>query len=394
MDDNTFSKNNGKFFTVIDNDLGQGAYGQVYMGKNEFNKKLAIKCCKFDSTGIPNIFEASIMKTIYHSTINHALEIICSPTMLYIIQDLAITDLHQYTSLYKQNHKCSIEELDNIFSSLLQAVSILHHHNIIHCDIKASNVLLFESGVKLADFSLATLKSNQLYTHTVCTSSHRSLEAFLKLGFNHTLDIWSLGCTFYEIAFQELLFVNQGVDKYLSKKTIKELTFKKSINAILDWAKHTNQPCINHYPINYTSINVQTHKHDKINQLIYKMLTIDKNRPEAIDLLKEYYPNQYENPKIISNKSKNISHAEQARIIRYIQQFSEDVNVQELAYKMYTQLNIDDISEYYKAIGVTWISIKIVTGSNPILPAFDAIPSDQLLILEKNIGMDLHFRLT
>lgn len=394
MNDNQLSKNNGKFFTIIDNDLGHGAYGQVFMGKNEFNKKLAIKCCKFDESGIPNILEASIMKTIQHATINSAIEIVCSSTTLYIIQDLAITDLHQYTNMYKQNHKCNREELDMIFSSLLQAVSILHHHNIIHCDIKASNVLMFENGVKLADFSLATYKSNELYTHTVCTSSHRSLEAFLKLGFNHTLDIWSLGCTFYEIAFQELLFVNQGVDKLFSKKKSKEMSNKKYINAILDWAKHTNQSAMIHYNISYTSIHIKTHEYDKINQLISKMLIVDQNRPEAIHLLKEFYPIQYDNPKLITNKCKEITHAEQARIIRYIQQISEDEIVQTLAYKMYTQLTIDDISEYYKAVGVTWISLKLITGSQPILYSIDCIPPDQLLILEKKICIDLHFRLT
>lgn len=385
MNDNILSKNNGKFFTVTDNTLGKGSYGEVVIGKNEFNKKLAIKCCKIDESGIPNILEASIMKIISHSTLNSALEIICSPTILYIIQDLAITDLHHYTSRYKKNYKCNLVELDFIYSSLLQAVSILHHQNIIHCDIKASNVLMFEDAIKLADFSLATFKSTKLYTHTVSTASHRSLEVMNKSGFNHTLDIWSLGCTFYEIAFQELLFINQGVKK-------KE-TDKKSINAILDWAIHTNQPTFEHYQIPYTSINVKIHSEDKINQLIRKMLIIDINRPEAIDLLNEYYPNQYKNPKFTVNSCKVINHTEEARIIRYIQQITEDVVIQTMAYKMYTQLTIDNISEYYKAIGVTWISMKIISGSDPALQMIESIPIDQLCQLEIDICENLHYRL-
>jgi len=396
MDDNKLSKNNGKFFTISTQDVGKGAYGQVLIGKNEYGKKLAIKCCKFDETGIPNILEASIMKSILHPNINHALEIFVSSSMLYIIQDLAITDLHSYTSIYKQNHLCTFEELNHIFSSLLQAVTILHHQNIMHCDIKASNVLMFpNNSIKLADFSLATIKKEKLYNHTVCTSTHRSLECFLKQGFDESLDIWSLGCTFYEIANQEFLFPNQCVDKNNSKKTIKQLTSYKCINAIIDWANFTQQPIeIKHYPINYTGINIhEKFKENNFTQMIIKkMLMIDSSkRPKAIDLLKMFNI-KCENPKLIYNKRKELDFSEEARVVRYIQQIVEDVDIQEIAYQLYKQLNLPDLSEYYKSIGCTWIAIKIITGGQPLLQEID-VNEKELLELEKTICNHLHFRL-
>ena len=397
MDDNTLSKHNGKFFTVLDQtELGKGSYGEIYLCKNEYGKKLAIKCCQLDDYGIPNILEASIMKTINHSTLNHALEVICSSSRLYIIQDLAMTDLHQYTSKYKSNHKCTIEELNYIYSSLLQAVSILHDQNIIHCYIKASNVLMYnDHSIKLADFTLATFKSPELYKHTVCTSSHRSLECFLKEGFDEKLDIWSLGCTFYEIAHQELLFTNQGLLEKLSKKTVKKILNEKSINAILDWGIHTNQVIsMKHYNVPYTPIHVHIHDDLLINDIINKMLMLNPvDRSNTIDLLHEYYPNKYKNASFITNVKINLEYTEQARIIRYIEQMSKDLNVQKLAYDMYTRLSISNISEYYRAIGCTFIAIKLYTGSQPLLNIIEVIPMDQLLQIEKDICHDLHFRL-
>jgi serine/threonine protein kinase len=399
MDDNLLSKNNGKFFTILKQDLGKGSYGDVLMGKNEYGKKLAIKCCKFDQTGIPNILEASIMKSIQHPNINHAIEIICSSSILYIIQDLAVTDLHQYTSLYKQNHSCSIDELNYIFSCLLQAVSILHHQNIIHCDIKASNVLMFhDNTIKLADFSLACVKSDELYNHTVCTSTHRSLECFLKQGFNESLDIWSLGCTFYEIAYQEFLFPNQNVDKINNtRKTIKNLLNYKSINAIIDWAKMTDQPInITHHNLPYSTINICKRFYDiemnHINMVIKKMLIIDLySREKAINLL-NYFPTNQVNPKLLTNKRKELEYTEEARIIRYIQQMTENLKIQELAYQLYKQIDTD-LSEYYKAIGCTWIAIKIISGSQPLIQSIELIHEDQLIEIEKIICLDLHFRI-
>lgn len=399
MDDNKLSKTNGKFFTISNEEIGKGSYGKILIGKNEYGKKLAIKCCQFDDTGIPNILEASIMKSYKHCNLNHALEIYVTSNMLYIIQDLAVTDLHAYTSLYKQNHLCSIEELNHIFSSLLQAVTVLHHQNIIHCDIKASNVLLFsDNSIKLADFSLALIKKEDLYDHTVCTSTHRSLECFLKQGFNETLDIWSLGCTFYEIAYQEFLFPNQSIDRtHYTRKTIKQLLGFKSINAIIDWAKFTNQPLsINYYTINHTPMNIHKRYEDPsmipINNMIKKMLMIEpKKREKAIDLLK-YYQIPIINPIVVYNIRNELEFSEEARIVRYIQQTTDDLTIQELAYQLYKQIHITDMSEYYKAIGCTWVAIKIMTGSQPLLQQID-FDEEQLLELEKKICNDLHFRL-
>ena len=388
--DRLLSKNQGRIYTMTDKCLGKGSYGHVYCAKNELGKKVAIKTCPINTEGIPNIFEASIMKSIQHPNINHAIDIVVSSKMLYIIQDLAVMDLHYYTSIYQLNHICSDDELKTIFYSLLQAVAILHAENIIHCDIKASNVLIYEDGsIRLSDFTLATY--NGSYQHTVCTASHRPLECLLKQSWDKSLDIWSLGCTFYEIAYGELLFKNQEADK--NKKSLQE----KSVNAILDWAKYTDQPINNdYYNVDYIKVQLTKHYNDlpEINTFIKKLLIVSPIRPLAIDLLKDalFFNMTPENPNYISVKPNKLSHFEQARIVRYIQQCSSNEKVQTLAFNIYCKLELPHLSEHYKAVGSTWIAHKIIDGSNTtsITPQ---LPLDQILHIESEIVHDLHFRL-
>src|SRR4029078_2630028 len=97
MNDRTLSKHHGKLFTVSDKIIGQGVYGCVYIGKDEYGKKIAVKTCVIKDDGIPNIFEASLMQSIRHPYLNSSIEVVASQQYLYIIQPLAVTDLYNYT---------------------------------------------------------------------------------------------------------------------------------------------------------------------------------------------------------------------------------------------------------------------------------------------------------
>ncbi len=209
--------------------IGEGAYGRVFKSLDEYKTPLAVKEIKTNADqGIPCLMETSIMSSLSHPHLHRAIRCHATAQFLYIISDLAISDLSKH--IKKEGNIPDYEILRYWSHSLLQAVNFLHQKDIIHCDIKASNILLFPNHVvKLADFTIATKKYDDKTisrNRTVCTSTHRPLEVWLQRNWDTSLDVWSLGCTLYETAVAELLFpIQQGIntdrDQYL--------------NCILDW---------------------------------------------------------------------------------------------------------------------------------------------------------------
>jgi len=85
----------------------------------------------------------------------------------------------------------------------------------MHRDLKPSNLLIDENGsqVKIADFGLARsfglpLKS---YTHEVVTLWYRAPEILLgSKVYSTAVDMWSVGCIFYELAHRKPLFYGES----------------------------------------------------------------------------------------------------------------------------------------------------------------------------------------
>lgn len=81
----------------------------------------------------------------------------------------------------------------------------------MHRDLKPSNLLVDQKGqhIKLADFGLARtfglpLKS---YTHEVVTLWYRAPEILLgQKVYSTAVDMWSIGCIFFEMAHKRPLF--------------------------------------------------------------------------------------------------------------------------------------------------------------------------------------------
>jgi len=85
---------------------------------------------------------------------------------------------------------------------ILQGLEYLHFHKVIHRDIKGANVLVDRKGIcKLADFGTAKVlleKDDQLNSLTG-TANWMAPEVIQQSGYGRYADIWSLGCTVYEM---------------------------------------------------------------------------------------------------------------------------------------------------------------------------------------------------
>ncbi len=87
---------------------------------------------------------------------------------------------------------------------ILEGLEYLHVNNIVHCDVKGSNVLVDSSGIcKLADFGY----SRKLFGTEIDikrqlegTAHWMAPEVIRQSAYGRFSDIWSLGCTIIEMA--------------------------------------------------------------------------------------------------------------------------------------------------------------------------------------------------
>lgn len=400
--------------------LGEGSYGSVYRCCNDNGDCFAVKCIQCNDTGIPNILESSIMKTISHPNLNTAVHIHTSSSEIHIFQEMAKTDLARHTR--KREKLISPSLLRKWSFEIVQGLACLHRQNIIHADVKASNVLLFEDqSVKLGDFTLCVrvketfsskpLKKSfsandaqprKMFNHRVCTYSHRPPECWLEKDWSYPLDIWSLGCTLFEIAYGRLLFPSQG--KITDKESKKDV-YDRALRCLVEWAKvgpNASQapPWIQNIEFleekEYRKATLPSAfkqpEYRTFNQLILWMLQIDPTRrPKIDDILKHCYfrgmqPKSY---KIVSTPCKIIPFRERKRLIKYMESV-KNPEVRTLALELYSRcVSLKSISETLKISACVWISNKL----NRIKPENRGISRRLLLESERKICEHLSFRL-
>ena len=97
----------------------------------------------------------------------------------------------------------------------LKALEFMHRNGIFHRDIKPENILIQNNQVKLADLgSCKGMYSKPPFTEYISTRWYRSPECLLTDGYyNYKMDIWGLGCVFFELLTLTPLFPGDDEDK-------------------------------------------------------------------------------------------------------------------------------------------------------------------------------------
>ena len=172
--------------------LGKGSDGSVYEILER--EELAVKYVEIGPEGIKNYLEYYILLQIKHPNIQYAEEIIKSKTnLIKILQPKALCDLEKVKKISKFKK--------NILVNIVKGVKHLLDRQILHGDIKPSNILYFgEDDVRITDFSLSrpfiSDSKKQLYSYY-----YRPPEIDNGIVNPEKSDVYALGCTLYEIYF-------------------------------------------------------------------------------------------------------------------------------------------------------------------------------------------------
>nr|AZL94365.1 peroxiredoxin 1 [Nephromyces sp. MMRI] len=192
--------------------LGQGAYGIVWKASDRRNGEIVALKKIFDAFQNSTDAQRTFREIMFLQELNGHQNIVKlmnvlkaeNDTDIYLIFDHMDTDLHAVirAKLLEEIH------MKYIIFQLLRAIKYMHSGELLHRDMKPSNILLnSECHVKVADFGLARslAKSehgvNQsVLTDYVATRWYRAPEILMGSSqYTKGVDMWSLGCILGEL---------------------------------------------------------------------------------------------------------------------------------------------------------------------------------------------------
>jgi serine/threonine protein kinase len=235
--------NKYKSFSEISK-IGSGGFGSVYKVKNMLDDNTyALKKIKLNNNVSVNILnEIRILAKLDHkyivryynawidinlwedeeyssdssvsnsSVVKYGDEDIC----LYIQMKLYPYTLDQWIKNKNEQKLVVIEEVDIIYKQLCQGIRYIHENNIVHCDLKPSNIFIdYDKKIKIGDFGLAKYKEQEFNLEDGSLLYLPKKENVENVKY---LDIYALGVILVEL----LIDFNTGVERINCLKKLKE----------------------------------------------------------------------------------------------------------------------------------------------------------------------------
>ncbi len=222
----------GPYVLCLDDKLGEGAFGAVYLGYLKTNpeelyaiKQVNINVSEKELEFLKGLLEreVNVMQTLSHENVIKLIDISITSNNIYLI-----TEICNGGDLDRYKMDLTVEETLTCIKKIVKAMIYANSNNIIHRDLKPANVLVHDGVIKLADFGFARFVedpklSNQL-TSKKGSPLYMAPEVYFDEKYDAKCDVWSVGVMFYEMIFKKTpwfgisapdLFINNIKDKPL-----------------------------------------------------------------------------------------------------------------------------------------------------------------------------------
>jgi serine/threonine protein kinase len=197
---------------------GRGSFGEVWEAKADDGARVALKFMECDGATAPReIRTLQQVRQLVHPHLLHIHKIFCHAGYLVLVMELADGSLQDLLDVEQAEGGTALRPA-RVCKYLSEAGEVLdflnaRQHRIDgqlvafrHCDVKPSNMLLFRSGLKLADFGLTVMTSAVSQRHPQCGStSYAAPEVFVGNISNRT-DQYSLAVTYFQLRTGQLPF--------------------------------------------------------------------------------------------------------------------------------------------------------------------------------------------
>ncbi|XP_069101698.1 serine/threonine-protein kinase nekl-2-like isoform X1 [Argopecten irradians] len=205
--------------------IGKGTFGKVYLVKKSDDKgkddsevqKYALKKIRFPDTNRDRQEELvqreeDILKAVNHVNVVRYVDSFRDKDNVYMVMEYCSGGtLHSY--IRDLNNSMEEDNFLNFMNQITKGLKYLHRKDIMHRDIKTKNIMISSGHVlKICDFGISKFRAN-INSVWMGTPRYMSPEIVKKHPYEFKTDIWSLGCTAYEMAVSEYLFKADTLDK-------------------------------------------------------------------------------------------------------------------------------------------------------------------------------------
>ncbi|ATX80252.1 serine/threonine protein kinase [Mariprofundus aestuarium] len=212
----------------IFSELGKGAMGTVYLGKDpQINRQVAIKTLalskEFEADQLEEVkkrffHEAEIAGMLNHPNIVTIFDAGAEHDLAYIAMEyLDGIDLIRYT---QKGKTLPIPTTLKIVAKVAEALQYAHDHGVIHRDIKPANIMILKNkSVKVTDFGIAHINDSSKTKAGIVmgTPSYMSPEQLSGKKVDGRSDLFSLGVMLYEMVAGVRPFTADSISKLMLK---------------------------------------------------------------------------------------------------------------------------------------------------------------------------------
>ncbi|EIE78497.1 hypothetical protein RO3G_03201 [Rhizopus delemar RA 99-880] len=199
----TYNKDGVNTHYQLGNCIGKGQFGSVYRALDLATGEIvAVKKLYFENGELDHeiLKEVALLKTLSHSNVIRYLGFIQNQNSINIILEYA--ENGSLSSTLKAFGAFPEKLVASFCIKILNGLEYLHSNQVVHCDLKAANILTTKTGdVKLTDFGISlNLKMKSADASSVSGTPNWMAPEVIELkGASTKSDIWSLGCTLIEL---------------------------------------------------------------------------------------------------------------------------------------------------------------------------------------------------
>lgn len=199
-------------------EIGRGGFGKVKRAKNKENEQIvSIKIIDLRSTQIPETklhSEIELCEILNHPFITRYFGSFKKDQKYYIVNEYVDGGDLEHFIMNRKEQKLPIPEnfIIKIFIQVLLGLKYMHELKCIHRDIKPRNILVsLDGNIKITDFGLSKFNESSFLSSFNGTFAYTSPE-MLSQKYSFPTDIWSLGCSLYQMMSFNLPFEGSEVE--------------------------------------------------------------------------------------------------------------------------------------------------------------------------------------